>query len=197
MKNALSEGDENGLVNAVSAITKASALVSQIEKMAAVDVDEPRQLSPQATRANQQSQDLRNDIVRDWLEDHPELDALSPNHNPEIANYIGDFIEHLDKQLVSTGRANMHFTEPYFARIEHEFTRIKQQGKSKEAKVPESAHYVAGVKNNSSGTLNNVKAPVSRVTLTASEKDMCKDLGVTEKDWLKFKLQGPPPKFRT
>jgi hypothetical protein len=130
---------------------------------------------------------LYNEIAGDWLDDHPELSPNSRSYNPEIAEKVAGFINSLDKKLARNGQHNAYFSPGYFNTIEQYMADIKNQGTKN--RNPESASYIGGVRSHHSSSVNGKNSIPSRMILTADEKRMAANAGISEKEWLKFKLE--------
>ena len=90
----------------------------------------------------------------------------------------------------------MYFSEQYFDAIDQYIgeakNRIHVEGKNKtqkNSKNLESAAHIGSVRNSYSSSPSSRTPSSTQLILTADEKRMCANAGITEKDWLRYKLE--------
>jgi hypothetical protein len=184
-RQAIAEGDIEGSIEADIALTKALNAVGELEKWSRTETYK-NEKEPQYLDEQQSQVSLAQEIANDWLETHPYLQPSSSSYNPKLANQVAVYVNKLDNDLVQEGREDLYFTEPYFAKIEKFITDVKQPAQKKNL---EGMH-VGGVRNSyaSSSAVNGKGNSPTQMILTADEKRMCANGGISEKDWLRYKL---------
>ena len=119
--------------------------------------------------------------AKEWLDTRPELVEGSTKYNPVIQKAVGAFVEKLDRDLKKAGRANEILSEDYLDTIDEFVDKIK----AKPVKTKYSTTSVGSVRNNfSNGSTTSIK-----LTLEPWEKDYAKNLGISEKEYLKYKYE--------
>jgi len=189
-KKAIEEGNVEALVDADIALTKAINTVNDLEKWAYNNDSNKNQGAHSSNFSPQQFQsyynEIEHEIASDWLENHPYLQPNSKDYNPQLANKVGEFINHLDANLAKNNQMDAYFSDQYFQTINQYISEV-QNKTQKSAKNIEAASHVGGVRNSYS---NNGSGSVPKqMILTADEKRMCANAGISEKDWLRYKLE--------
>lgn len=119
--------------------------------------------------------------AQEWLDEHPELIPDSDSFNPKIQKELGVFIKKFDKELRKEGREDEILSQPYLDVLE-EFVDSVKITKPKDGYTTSN---VGGVRNNfSNGSTGTIK-----VTLTDFDKNYAKNLGISEKEYLKYKIE--------
>jgi hypothetical protein len=188
-KKAIEEGNIDALIESDIALTKALNTVSDLEKWAYNE-------SQNKTKAEQYQEEqpannftsVEHEIATDWLDNHSYLQPTAPDYNPKLATQVAGFINHLDANLAKNGQMDAYFSEPYFKTIESYITEIKNEPQNTAKKIESVAH-IGSVRNsyNNSGA-SKASAPTQMI-LTADERRMCANAGISEKEWLKYKLE--------
>ena len=124
------------------------------------------------------------ETAKEWLTEHPELLEGTNKFNPRIQKEVASFIEQLDNELKTRGRANEILTEDYLDVID-EFIETIKVNPPKEGYTTSK---VGGVRNNFSN-FSNPQSGTMKVTLTEFDKRMAKDLKLTEKEYLIAKIE--------
>lgn len=119
--------------------------------------------------------------AKEWVDEHPELVEGSHKYNPKIQKELGSFIEQFDRELKRNGREDEILSDAYLDVLDEFVDSVK-------IKRPQDGYTtskVGGVRNNfSNGTGNTIK-----VTLTEFDKNYAKNLGISEKEYLKYKIE--------
>ncbi|MGV8131435.1 MAG: hypothetical protein ACP5N7_05050 [Candidatus Pacearchaeota archaeon] len=186
-KRAIEEGNVDGLIEADLALTKSINAISELEKWANTGNPTKTQ-TQQPVNNHQQYGETEAEIIADWLEDHTDLQPMSPKYNPTLANQVADFVNRLDSAIAHNGRNDAYFSEEYFNAIDNYISELKKSA-GKAIKTVESASHVGGVRNSYSSSPINKSSGSKQMILTADEKRMCANSGIKEEDWLKYKLE--------
>lgn len=120
--------------------------------------------------------------AQEWLNEHPELIEGSYNFNPKIQKELGTFIEQFDRELKRNGREDEILSDAYLDVLDEFVDSVK-------IKIPRDGYTtsnVGGVRNNFS---NGSSSGSIKVTLTEFDKNYAKNLGITEKEYLKYKIE--------
>jgi hypothetical protein len=185
-KRAIEAGDIDALIESDIALNKAFTAVNDLEKWA--NESQQTKQTPEYQQPAQTYNDLQHEIASDWLDNHNYLQPTSKNYDSKLAGQVVEFVNYLDANLAKNNQMNAYLSEDYFNMIEDYIIGIKNESQ-KDTKSSSTGGHVAGVRNsyNSSG---NGKAPSpTQITLSADEKRMCANAGISEKEWIKYKLE--------
>lgn len=123
------------------------------------------------------------DNAKEWLNNRPELIEGSKEYNPRIQKALATFIEEFDSELRRQGRAQDILSEDYLDVLD-EFVDSIRVEKPKSGYKTSS---VGAVRNNFSS--NSGGGNTIQVKLESWEKDYAKNLGISERDYLKAKIE--------
>lgn len=188
-RSAIENGDIEALLEADEALTRALQTVSEMEKWAQQDKRKAAEIPVAPASTEQSFSEMHQEIAADWLESHPYLQPTSKQYNSELAQQVGEFIQHLDKDLRRKGKMNEYFTERYFDTIEDYMYELNQGPKENSSpKNKEIESHVGSVRNTHSagGTKPNSS---TQITLSADEKTMAYNAALSEKEWIASKLK--------
>ena len=127
-------------------------------------------------------------MAKDWLESHPELNPASGNYDTTFAQKVGNYINALDRNIADSGQSEHYFSDAYFEAIDNHIDNIRKPI-VKTNTPPASADNVAGVKKSYQSHGNSQGRNTQKIILTADEKRMASNAGISEKDWLKYKIE--------
>ncbi len=181
---AIEEGDAKGLREANKAIIRATNAIDEIESW-----NYNNQQTTKAPEQNNQQANIANvqrEIAQDWLESNDEINPSSVNYNPQVAQKVGAFINQLDRSIAESGKSEYYFSEPYFEAIDEHLSKLKKQSQ-KSNTPPASINNVSGVKKSYQSGSSTAKSKQT-IVLTADEKRMASNAGITEEEWLKYKI---------
>jgi hypothetical protein len=119
--------------------------------------------------------------AQEWLDDHPELIEGSSNYNPKIRKEVAAFIQELDKDLRKQGRGNEILSDQYLEVIDEFIDSVK----IKKPKDGYTTSNVGGVRNNFSNQGSNK----IRITLSDFDKQMARELKMSEEQYLKYQYK--------
>jgi hypothetical protein len=123
------------------------------------------------------------DNAKEWLNNRPELIEGSNKYNPRIQKAVATFIEEFDGELRRQGRAEDILSEDYLDVLDEFIDTIKVE----KPKSGYKTSSVGSVRNNFSSSGGNTST--IQVKLDSWEKDYAKNLGISEKDYLKAKIE--------
>lgn len=123
------------------------------------------------------------DNAKEWLNNRPELVEGSKEYNPRIQKALATFIEEFDGELRRQGRADDILSEDYLDVLD-EFVDSIRVEKPKSGYKTSS---VGAVRNNFSS--NSGGGNTIQVKLESWERDYAKNLGISERDYLKAKIE--------
>ena len=119
--------------------------------------------------------------AQEWVSEHPELQEGSYKYNPKIQKELGSFIEGFDRELKRSGREDEILSDAYLDVLDEFVDSVK----IKRSQDGYTTSNVGGVRNNfSNGASNSIK-----VTLTEFDKNYAKNLGISEIEYLKYKIE--------
>lgn len=127
--------------------------------------------------------DERLDNAKDWLNNRPELIEGSKTYNPRVQKALSAFIEEFDNELRRQGRADDILSDDYLDVLD-EFVDTIRVEKPKSGYKTAS---VGSVRNNFSSSSGNNST--IQVKLDSWEKDYAKNLGLSEKEYMKWKIE--------
>jgi hypothetical protein len=186
-KRAIEEGNVDGLIEADLALTKAMNAINDLEKWAYTGNSKNPE-TPQPINNNLEYGETETEIIADWLEDHPYLQPTSSKYNAALAGQVADFVNRLDGTIARSGNKDAYFSDEYFGAIDNYITELRK-GNGKAAKTAEQSAHVGGVRNSYSSSPTSRSSGSKQIILTADEKKMCANSGISEEEWLKYKLE--------
>lgn len=136
-------------------------------------------------RENYQEQLAKQELDRksqEWLNERPELVEGSSRFNPKIQRELAEFIEQFDSELIRNGREDEILSDAYLDVLDEYVDKVKVNPK----KDGYTTSKVGGVRNNFS---NGTSGTNTKITLTAFDKSYAKNLGISEKEYLKYKIE--------
>jgi hypothetical protein len=191
-RRALKAGDEDALIEADLALTKAQNAIIEAEKwqnkQQQVSQQPQQNTQPNYADENISNDELYHEIASDWMQGHSYLHPKSKNYNPEIAEQVSKFINDLDRKIAQNGRNDVYFTPEYFQTIDQHIKSIRQEATKNtlRSNIESSAH-IGGVRKTSSVNGASKTTP-KQMVLSADERRMAANAGISEKEWLKYKL---------
>jgi len=196
-KKAIEEGNIDALLDADVSLTKAIQTINELEKWAYNNDLNKNKTTPEAlSKPTTQSyySEIEHEIASDWLENHPYLQPNSDKYKQQFASKVAEFINHLDTNLAKNNQMDTYFSEQYFQTIDKYINDL--HGKvQKNTKNVEAANHIGGVRNSYAGN-NGTGTNPTQIVLSADERRMCANAGITEKDWLRHKLEDLKSKGR-
>jgi hypothetical protein len=148
----------------------------------AKEVNEPENES-KVTYDTSKIDDEVLDNAKEWLNNRPELIEGSKQYNPRIQKAVATFIEEFDGELRRQGRAEDILSEDYLDVLDEFIDTIKVE----KPKSGYKTSSVGSVRNNFSSSGGNTST--IQVKLDSWEKDYAKNLGISERDYLKAKIE--------
>lgn len=121
--------------------------------------------------------------AKEWLNNRPELKEGSKEYNPRIQKAVATFIEEFDGELRRQGRAEDILSDDYLDVLDEFIDTIRVE----KPKSGYKTSSVGSVRNNFSSSGGNTST--IQVKLDQWEKDYAKNLGLTEKEYLKAKIE--------
>lgn len=190
-KKTIEEGDVDGLIEADILLNKATYNVNELEKWQSSSAQEPK---IDNNPINESHNETEQAMATDWLDNHTYLQPNSVDYNKELAGEVSQFINYLDENLANNNQSDEYFSEQYFDVIDKYIGeaqhRIDDKLKTpKAAKNLESADHIGSVRNSYSSSSSSNSPSSKKLILTADERRMCANAGITEKDWLRYKLE--------
>lgn len=189
-KKAIEEGDIDALTEADIALVKATNAVDEVERWnAQAKVQNNIQDDVQTSQNNRYNISLaQQEMAKDWLESHPELNPASGNYDATFAQKVGSYINALDQNIANSGQSEHYFSDAYFEAIDNHIDSIRKPA-IRNNTPPASADNVAGVKKSYQSHGSSQGRNTQKIILTADEKRMASNAGISEEDWLKYKIE--------
>jgi hypothetical protein len=188
-RKAIEEGDLDALLEADISLTKAIHTINDLEKWAYTEESKKYTSAQQNNNYDKsgytnRSTEREQEIAKDWLEDHQYLDPNSSQYDVNTATKVVKFINDLDANLNDSGNDAALFTEEYFDHIDDYISKIKKAAPKNTAVAP-----IGAVRNAYTSSISGKSSSPTQMILTSDEKRMCSNAGITEKDWLRYKLE--------
>jgi hypothetical protein len=184
-KRALEEGDTEALIESDIAMTKALSAINELERWN-TESQTKQSVQPQSKPLYDYNE-TNKAIASDWLDGHSYLQPHSKDYNKELATQVASFVHHLDNDLERKGLQNIYFSDEYFDTIDKYITSINHPLQKTHRNSESSAHI--GAVRNSYNYTGNSKPAKTQITLTPEERIMAANAGLSEKEWLKYKLE--------
>ena len=186
-RRAIEEGDIDASIEADINLNRAINSINELEKWTTSERQPQRQ--PEPHQSTDSYDEIEREKAADWLDDHPELQPNSRKYNLNLAKEVSQFIHHLDNGIEARGQRDLLYSEEYFDTIDKYIQDVNNRDKTeKNRKSLGSVGHVGSVRN-SYGNANGKSSKTIQMTLTADEKKICAAGGISEKDWLKYKLE--------
>jgi len=185
-KQALLGEDPDLLIEADDLYYKALMKLNEFEaRNGKIDTTEETEQEEQQDipdRAERIDEEVLNN-AKEWLNNRPELIEGSKQYNPRIQKAVATFIEEFDGELRRQGRADDILSEDYLDVLDEFIDTIKVE----KPKSGYKTSSVGSVRNNFSSSGGNTST--IQVKLDSWEKDYAKNLGLSEKEYLKAKIE--------
>lgn len=191
-KRAIEASDVDALVKADMALNKAQRAVEDVERWLEQEKEkeEPATEKPHAPTTTVPSvppvSPRQMAMVQDWLGEHPTINPASPSYDVSAGQEVGAFVNYLDSYIHQNNLHGTLYSPAYFEAIENFMADRERKVAPAKEPTPRPQN-VAGVKNAYGGSASGKVSPV-RITLTADEKRMARTAGLSEKEWLKYKI---------
>ena len=185
-KRAIEEGDIDALIESDIALNRALVAVNDLEKW--TNENKQTKQSSKTALPAQTYNSLQHEIASDWLDNHNYLQPSSRNYDSKLAGQVAEFVNYLDSNLAQNNQMNAYLSEDYFNTIDNYIDEIKNRP-PKEIKPPNTSSYVAGVRNSYNSPSVSKAPSTTQIILNADEKKMCANAGISEKEWIKYKLE--------
>lgn len=186
-KKAIENGDLDSLLEADVALTKAIHTINDLEKWAYSE-DQRKPTSIQHEQTEYRFNEREQEIARDWLEDHEYLNRGSDKYDVTLANKVANFVNALDANLHHQGSSDAIFSDEYFDTIDNYISTVKKES-PRNSKNSSSVAPVGAVRNSYTSSGGGKASNITQMVLTPDEKRICSNLGMSEKEWLKYKLE--------
>lgn len=189
-KKAIEEGDTDAYTDANIALVRAASAVDEIERWnAQAKAQNNTQDNIQNSQHNTHNISLtQQEMAKDWLESHPELNPASRNYDAALAQKVGHYINSLDRNIAGSGQSEHYFSDSYFEAIDNHIDNLRRPP-VKTNTPPASVDNVAGVKKSYQSHGSSQGRNTQKIILTADEKRMASNAGISEEDWLKYKIE--------
>ncbi len=194
---AIEKGDVDALVDADIAVNKALNAINEIEKL-----ENAGRYNNSQAHSNRQddpysdysSEEIQRELVSDWLDDHIYLQPDSPNYDGELAAKVSKFVNYLDNRLAKSGAMHHYLSDDYFEEVNRYIESIKSPTPASPQQVknlqrPHNPPPLVGGVRNAYPSLSSKRSPTNQITLTAEEKVMCTNAGISEEKWLEHKIK--------
>lgn len=183
-RRAIEEGDVDALTEADIALVRAANAIDEIERWNSQD----RASNTAPTQSNHEYvSTAQQEMARDWIDSNPELNPNSNKYNAALATKVSAYINALDRNIASSNQPEYYFSEDYFDVIDNHIAKLKRPSQKGQV-APASVDNVGGVKKSYQTTGSSQHKNNQKIVLTSVEKTMAANAGLSEEDWLKFKI---------
>ena len=184
-KQALLGDDPDLFLEADELHKKTMMKINEFENMASHShTDKTKQEEPPISNESEIDNRMAEQQLskaQEWLDDHPELIEGSSDYNPQIQKEVAAFIQKLDRDLRKKGRSNEILSDQYLDEIDEFIDSVK----IKKPKDGYTTSNVGGVRN----SFSNNDANKVRITLSDFDKQMAKELKMSEEQYLKYQYK--------
>jgi hypothetical protein len=192
-RKAIENGDMDSMFKADEAYNKALIAKHEIDKW---NYQQGNQ-KPKTDQSHREPQDrqeqnynnltpLQKSMAQEWVESHPELNPTSRSYDKNLAEKVAPYINNLESNINQSGQMQYLYSSEFFDMIDNHIDKVKTP---KVNTPPLSSNNVAGVKKSYQSSSTAPPSTKKQIVLTAEEKIMASNAGVSEKDWLKFKIE--------
>jgi len=187
-KQALLGEDADLLLEADEIYQRTLYKINEFESLQARNashLDDQEDIGSAHDMENYQVQLEQQELARksqEWLNERPELVEGSSKFNPKIQRELAEFIEQFDYELRRNGKEDEILSDAYLDVLDEYVDKVRVNPK----KDGYTTSKVGGVRNNFS---NSVPGASTKITLTAFDKNYAKNLGISEKEYLKYKIE--------
>ena len=192
-RKAIENGDIDSMFKADEAYNKALIAKHEIDKWNYQNTSQnPPEDKNQLAQQEKQEQNyntlspLQQTMAQEWVESHPELNPESRSYDKHLAEKVAPYINNLESNINQSGQMHHLYSSEFFDMIDNYIDKVKTP---KVSTPPLSSNNVAGVKKSYQGSSTAPPSTKKQIVLTAEEKIMASNAGVSEKDWLKFKIE--------
>lgn len=192
-RKAIENGDIDSMFKADEAYNKALIAKHEIDKWNYQNTSQnPPEDKNQLAQQEKQEQNYNNltplqqTMAQEWVESHPELNPESRSYDKNLAEKVSPYINNLESNINQSGQMQYLYSSEFFDMIDNYIDKVKTP---KVSTPPLSSNNVAGVKKSYQGSSTAPPSTKKQIVLTAEEKIMASNAGVSEKDWLKFKIE--------
>ena len=193
-RKAIENGDIDSMFKADDAYNKALIAKHEIDKWnyqqsnQKSNSDENRGYNSQThpEQVNNTLSPLQQTMAQEWVESHPELNPESRSYDKNLAEKVAPYINNLESNINQSGQMQYLYSSEFFDMVDNYIDKVKTP---KVSTPPLSSNNVAGVKKSYQGSSTAPTSTKKQIVLTAEEKIMASNAGVSEKDWLKFKIE--------
>jgi hypothetical protein len=192
-EKAILEGDTAAMSNADVMLVEAVNKMERLKDWSNSSAQKQAPVNNEPARTG--SSEIEQEMAMDWFESHPYLQPQSGQYNQELAQEVAQFVYYLDNNLANNGQQSAYFSEEYFDTIDKYIgdasnrMQPKGQNKAQKSKNVESSSHVGGVRSPYTSGSKKASSSAGRYKLTSDERKMCQNMGVTEKEWLKYKIE--------
>lgn len=189
-KKAIENGDLDSLMEADVAFNKAMHTINDLEKWAYSG----QQGKAEPVRNNNYEEpeygfnEREQEIARDWLEDHEYLNPKSQKYDVNLATKVIDFTNALDANLQRQGSSSAIFSDEYFDTVDNYIATVRKES-PKNSKSSNSVAPVGAVRNSYTSSVGGKSPNTTQIVLSPEEKMMASNMNVSEKEWLRYKLE--------
>jgi len=193
-RKAIENGDIDSMFEADEAYNKALIAKHEIDKWNyqqsnyKSNSDENRGYNSQThpEQVNNILSPLQQTMAQEWVESHPELNPESRSYDKNLAEKVAPYINNLESNINQSGQMQYLYSSEFFDMVDNYIDKVKTP---KVSTPPLFSNNVAGVKKSYQGSSTAPPSNKKQIVLTAEEKIMASNAGVSEKEWLKFKIE--------
>lgn len=192
-RKAIENGDMDSMFKADEAYNKALIAKHEIDKWNYQQGNQkPKTDQNRTEHQDKQEQNynsltpLQQTMAQEWVESHPELNPESRSYDKNLAEKVAPYINNLENNINQSGQMQYLYSSEFFDMIDNHIDKLKTP---KVSTPPLSSNNVAGVKKSYQSSSTAPPSTKKQIVLTAEEKIMASNAGVSEKEWLKFKIE--------
>lgn len=184
---AYEQGDTKLAVEADEELIKAMYAVNDLEKWTS-QLDRDKNNNTPQNAQQPTTTNVEQELVMDWFDSHPYLKSTSKKYDAKLTQKVGEFADRLDYNLSRKGQSHLIYSEAYFNKLDNYIDSLTKKPVDV-AKNIESHKGVSGVRGSMPANQSASGRRPTQIVLNANEKQMALNMGISEKDWLKYKLE--------
>lgn len=131
--------------------------------------------------------EIYEQLASSWLEKHEYLQPDSEEYNPRLAKQVWSYIKTIDDDYAKKNKAEGIFSDQYFDEIDNHIKDLRRI--SSKPKTIDSGAPIGGVKNSYYSPSRNKSVSNQKPELSADEKIMAYNAGVSEDVWRHYKAE--------
>lgn len=142
---------------------------------------------PNNTYDSSDNNEIYEQLASAWIEKHEYLQSDSEEYNPRLAKQVWSYVKTIDDDYAKKNKSDKIFSDQYFDEIDSHIKDLRRI--SSKPKTIDSGAPIGGVKNSYYSPARNKSVSSQKPELTADERIMAYNAGVSEDVWRHYKAE--------